>query len=252
MNEPVLVIGAGRIGLALHERASTQFGLIDRTHGWERVSEGGREALLVAVRNDDLAAVVARIPSSRRGDLVFVQNGMLRPWLIERGLDHATRGLLFMAVAKRGDPIQPGGVSPFCGPRAADVVAAFAAAELPAEVVPPEAFAAIELEKLIWNCAFGLLCEAHACSVGEVVERHADELRALVAELLAIGQPSFSISLELEPLLARLSTYSRSIPDYRGAVKEWHWRNGYFVLAAAERGIATPVHDRLLAAVGRR
>lgn len=256
----MIVIGAGRIGSALHQLAPAAIGLsslhgrgiglITRTHGWEVLQGGAGEAIVVAVRNDDLDAVLARVPEHRREDLVFVQNGMLRPWLAERGLTTTTRGLLFMAVAKRGDPIQPGGVSPFCGPRAAAVVDALNGLGVPAEVVAPERFVAIELEKLIWNCAFGLCCEAFDASVGEVVDRQADELRELVAELLEVGERVFGITLELDRLVERLCAYSRSIPDYRGAVKEWRWRNGAFVLAAEQYAVATPNHARLLRMTG--
>jgi ketopantoate reductase len=249
----MIVIGGGRIGSALHRLAPAAIPLITRTEGWEllagELGEPG-EPIMVAVRNDDLDAVLERVPERRRGDLVFVQNGMLRPWLAERGLTATTRGLLFMAVAKRGDPIQPGGVSPFCGPRAAGVVDTLTGLGVPAEVVEPDRFVAIELEKLIWNCAFGLCCEAFDATVGEVVEQRAAELRELVAELALVGERVFGVELELDSLLERLCAYSRSIPDYRGAVKEWRWRNGAFVVAAQQQGLVTPTHARLLRATG--
>ncbi|MFV8753528.1 ketopantoate reductase family protein [Nannocystaceae bacterium ST9] len=246
----MIVVGAGRIGTALHRLDPDAIALIDRTHGWERLAGEPGEPILITVRNDDLDVVLARVPAARRGDLVFVQNGMLRPWLAEQGLAGATRGLLFLAVVKRGDSITPGGVSPFCGPHAAAIVETLTRFDVPAEVVGPARFVAIELEKLIWNCAFGLCCEVFDFRVGEVVERRADELRGLVRELLAVGERVFDVTLELDPLFERLCDYSRSIADYRGAVKEWRWRNGAFVVAARQQGIATPIHDRMLRATG--
>jgi hypothetical protein len=35
------------------------------------------------------------------GDLVFLQNGMLEPFLAERGLAHCTQALIYFAVAKK-------------------------------------------------------------------------------------------------------------------------------------------------------
>ncbi len=247
----IVVIGAGRVGGALAQREPSVFALVDRERGWELLEREPGEPILLAVRNDDLPAVLERVPARRRPDLVFAQNGMLRPWLDERGLGDATRGLLFMAVPTRGAAIEPGGESPFWGPHAAAMVEAFRAARLPAALVDASAFAAIELEKLIWNCAFGLCCEAFACDVGVVVEAHHDSLRELVAELLAVGGPELGVELELDALLGRLCAYSRSISSYRGAVKEWRWRNGWFVEIARARDVATPTHDRLLAAIGR-
>nr|WP_255216535.1 ketopantoate reductase C-terminal domain-containing protein [Pseudenhygromyxa sp. WMMC2535] len=246
-----MVIGAGRIGTALAKRDPSRFSLIDRSSGWEQLAGEAGDPVLLAVRNDDLPAVLERVPAARREDLVFVQNGMLRPWLAEQGLSGCTRGLLFMAVPSRGAAIEPGGESPFCGPRAQAVVEAFTACGLPAEVVDEEVFAGVELEKLLWNCVFGLCCEAFACDVGRVVREHADVLAAVVAELQAVGEAELGVELEPGPLLQRLRDYSLSISSYRGAVKEWAWRNGWFVDVAARRGLATPVHDRLLARVGR-
>ncbi|MFO7561175.1 MAG: ketopantoate reductase C-terminal domain-containing protein [Enhygromyxa sp.] len=247
VTEIIEVIGAGRIGTALCEREPSRFSLIDRQRGWERLDVQAGAPILLAVRNDDLDPVLARVPAHRHADLVFVQNGMLRPWLAARGLAGATRGLLFMAVPRRGAAIEPGGESPFFGPHAQALVDAFSAARLPARSVDAESFACIELEKLLWNSCFGLLCDAYDCEVGTVVREHFDALRELVAELLAIGAPALGVSLELDPLVERLAAYSRSIPSYRGAIKEWRWRNGWFVELAREQGRSLPVHERLLA-----
>lgn len=255
MSQSVIVIGAGRIGTALAGRQDDQgrqrFVLVDRARGWEQIDADAKGPIVLAVRNDDLTAVLERVPRSRHGDLVFVQNGMLRPWLQDRGLSGATRGLLFMAVPTVGAAIEPGGESPFWGPHADAMVEAFTAVALPAKVVDARAFAAIELEKLIWNCAFGLFCQAFDCDVGTVVEQHRPRLKLLVAELLAVGGPALAVSLELDPLVERLCEYSRSIPRYRGAVKEWPWRNGWFVSTARARKIRTPTHDMLLLAIGK-
>jgi ketopantoate reductase len=156
-----------------------------------------------------------------------------------------------MAVQKVGAPIEPGGESPFCGPWADAMVEAFTAVGLPAKVVDAQTFAGIELEKLIWNCAFGLFCQALDCDVGTVVAQHRPRLRLLVAELLAVGAPVFGVTLELDPLVERLCEYSRSIPSYRGAVKEWPWRNGWFVSTARARKQRAPTHDMLLLAIGK-
>lgn len=259
MSDSVIVIGAGRIGTALAARHDDQgrqrFVLVDRKRGWEQIDPGDggaiMGAIMLAVRNDDLAAVIDRVPKSRHADLVFVQNGMLRPWLEDRGLAGATRGLLYMAVPSVGAAIEPGGESPFWGPQAQTIVDAFTAVGLPARVVDAQTFAAVELEKLIWNCAFGLFCQALDCDVGTVVEQHRPRLRLLVAELLAVGGPALGVELELDPLVERLCEYSRSIPSYRGAVKEWPWRNGWFVSTARARKIRTPTHDMLLLAIGK-
>ncbi len=249
----IAIIGAGRVGgalAALSAERGVASSLISREVGWEALDAEPGEPVIVAVRNDDLGPVLDRVPAARRGDLVLVQNGMLRPWIADQGLDDATRGILFFAVPKRGAAADPGGTSPFVGRHAARVAAWLGGLGLPAEEVDREAFAEVELEKLIWNCAFGLLCQVHGAPVGSIVEDHGAELRALVAEMVHVGAAGMGTQVELDPLVERLCAYSRSIADYQGAVKEWRWRNGWFVDAAREHGIATPSHAGLLARVG--
>ena len=41
--------------------------------------------------------------------------------------------------------------------------------------------------------------------------------------------------------VVHLTWYSLTIPDYQSALKQWEWRNGWFVEATQGGGIATPV-----------
>ena len=249
----MIVIGAGRVGAALQGLAATadaDCALVDRTSGWESLDGPVGVPVLVAVRNDDLDGVLDRVPGHRRPDLVFVQNGMVRPWLRSRALVSATRGLLFFAVPKVGAPVQPGGASPFCGPRAPHVVHWLSQLGLPAREVDWARFSAAELEKLVWNAAFGLMCQRHEADVGTVVAEHRDELSSLVRELAAVGRAAMGVELPHDYLLNRLCEYSLSIPRYRGSVKEWRWRNGWFDAMAARYRSQTPTHRALLRGVG--
>lgn len=242
----MLIIGAGRVGTGLHNTIQNTR-LISRTSGWGALEADAGEPVLVATRNDDLSPVLARVPARRRADLVFVQNGMLRPWLDDNDLGSATRGLLFFAVSKRGDEPSPGGTSPFWGPHARTLVAAFETAGLPAEVVDADAFLAMEFEKLSWNCIFGLLCEAHGMPVGVIVEHHRNDVRRLVDEMLLVGRRELGVSLDPDALTDSLCAYSLGIPGYTGAVKEWPWRNGWFHERAGED---MPFHAQCLARTG--
>ena len=58
-------------------------------------------------------------------------------------------------------------------------------------------------------------------------------------------------TMSTDALLVRLCEYSLSIPEYRGAVKEWPWRNGWFVKQSHARGLAMPAHEEALQKVGR-
>ena len=130
--------------------------------------------------------------------LVFTQNGMLRPWLAQRGLGECSRGLLFFAVPSRGAPLEPGGESPFVGSQAQAVVEWMGNIQVPASAPGATAFAVTELEKLLWNCCFGLLCEHTDASVGTVVDEHDALLTQLADELLHLGMPAFGLDLDLD------------------------------------------------------
>jgi hypothetical protein len=154
----IIIIGAGRVGGALAARAranGTPCTLVDRARGWETLQDPAGDPIVLAVRNDDLDAVVGRVPQHRRADLVLVQNGMLRDWLAAHGLQAATRGLLFFAVPRRGAPIELGPANPFWGPHAARMARWFELLGLPAKVLDASDFATAELEKLLWNSCFG-------------------------------------------------------------------------------------------------
>jgi ketopantoate reductase len=245
------IIGAGRVGGALAARSPVPVALVTREAGWHLLDQPPGAPIVVAVDNAGLDDVFAQVPAHRRPDLAFVQNGVLEPWLKEHGLEDSTRALLYFAVPRRGAAIEPGGTSVLCGPHADALAAWLRAMELPAEVVARDAFTAAMLEKLIWNCAFGLLCQRFDCTVGEVLQRHDATLAALVPELVAVGARALGVALEPEALLTRLRAYTRAIASYRGAVKDWPWRNGWFVAAAAEHGVDTPTHTSLLRAIGR-
>lgn len=247
----MFIIGAGRVGGALAKRselAGVTCTLVDRKHGWEALGDRD-DPIFIAVRNDDLDPVLDRIDPAMHGRLVFTQNGMLRPWLDARGLSGATRGLLFFAVPSRGASLEPGGQSPFVGPHGEALVRWLDRLDVPASTVEPDAFATTELEKLLWNCCFGLLCEHANVPVGQVVREQGETLHALVRELIDVGQGAFDLELSEDDrtaMIERLEAYSLSIPEYRGAVKEWPWRNGWFVEQASKPG----VHEQLLEATG--
>ena len=246
------IIGAGRVGGALSSAAHAAGQpavLLDRDADWSVLSATDGP-IVVATRNDDLDGVVERVPATRRADLVFVQNGMLRPWLQDQGLTDNTRGLLFFAVPSRGATIQPGPPSPVVGAHANAVVTFLSACGAPAECVSQQAFTNLEHEKLVWNSAFGLLCQALGATVGQVVSEHNDTLAKLVRELHEVASTELDITLSLQALLPRLCDYSMSIPDYTGAVKEWPWRNGWYVRVAREHGVEMPLHTALCEQAG--
>jgi len=246
----LVVIGAGRIGLALKRRSEARGAepvvLVDRSSGDDALRGAQGDPILVAVRNDDLPAVIARVPTYRREDLVFLQNGAIRDLLRDHSLSGATRGLLYFAVGSREGPVVPGLVSPFCGPHALTCARFLASLGLEAHAMDWGRFSYYELEKLLWLATHGLLCQAHDCTVGAVASTHREELGALVAELCLVGRASMGVDAAPDYVTERLAAYSETIPDWPASVKEWPYRNGWLRTEARRLKVSTPLHDALI------
>ncbi len=228
---PFTIIGGGRVGQAISEMGSGQ----DVVLGRGQPIEGPSGPIVVCTRNDDLAAIVEATPESRRKDLVFIQNGMLQPWLDARGLGDNTQVLVYFAVAKKGDAptdgktdVNPEGLTAAYGPHAEVFAARLHAAGLSCKVLDRTAFQKSMLEKLIWICSFMLVgAKNGGCLVGEVEANHRAEVEKLIGELANAGSAALGVTLDAG-IEERLCAYARSVAHFPTAVKEFDWRNGWF------------------------
>lgn len=233
------IIGAGRIGTAL-----TAMGPAHLVRRGEPIPDAPGP-IYVCTRNDDLPGVLSATPASRRGELVFVQNGMITSWLRENDMQDNTQALLYFAVSSVGAAPVDGGRTVAWGKWAPALAARLEAGGLACTVLDDYAdFQAEMVEKFLWICVFGLLCQAHGATVGALVEQHRPEIDALTAELGGICVDVLGARLPVD-LSDRLCAYSMSIADYRGAVKEWPWRNGWLWQQAQ-----TPLHAAALQKAG--
>lgn len=149
-----VVVGKGRVGEALQKMLPQTTVMVGRT---DAIPAEGTGPIYVATRNDDLAAVIDKTPMGRRKDLVFMQNGMLGPFLESRGLADNTQVLVYFAVAKKGEAptdgvtdLNPEGLTAANGPWAADLASTLKKAGLSCHVLEKEPFRAAMFEKLIW------------------------------------------------------------------------------------------------------
>lgn len=250
----MILIGKGRIGTALHaafETVGIETVLIGREEGDEHLGKASGEPIIVAVRNDDLESVIGRVPSHRRPDLVFIQNGMIGNFLMQHHVGIVTRGLLYFAVREVGGPIEPGDSQWFTGPHGPRLVRHFEQIGLAAQTVDPMQFRLYELEKCMWLAVNGVLCERHGCDVAEVAKAHIDDVQALVAELATVGRAALGVDVPVGYLVDRITKYSLSIPGYCASVKEFPWRNGWFDSQGKTYGVLTPNHRQWLRDIGK-
>lgn len=257
---PAVIVGAnGRVGDALAKLGPPEDVLLGRGEAVPADAPPGCP-ILVCTRNDALEAVKDATPEGRRGDLVFLQNGMLQPWLDAQGLADATQVLVYFAVAKKGEPptdgitdMAPEGLTAACGKHAGAVATRFKAGGLACHVLQPDAFKVAMLEKLIWISAFMLVGARNGgCTVGEVESTHKDEVCQLIDELAAGTAEAEGVSFTSD-VAARLCAYARSVAHFPTAVKEFEWRNGYFYGITQQKQPAAdpfPLHTKWLEEVG--
>eukprot|EP00898_Chlorokybus_atmophyticus_P008109 jgi/Chlat1/829/Chrsp104S01172 len=231
---PATIIGGGRVGEALYSFGEGKDLLVKRG---ECIPDAGEGPILVCTRNDDLEGVVSDTPVNRREDLVFLQNGMLEPWLQHKGLENNTQVLAYFAVAKKGEkPIDgktdtnPEGLTAANGKWAEAVAARLSSGGLSCKVLDKAAFEKAMFEKLIWISSFmaiGGSKKDKNVTVGVVESQFRDEVVAVIRELAAAMTAERGWQFE-SGLESRLCAYSRSVAHFPTAVKEFPWRNGYF------------------------
>jgi len=229
---PATIIGKGRIGLALHAMGGLNDVLVGRG---DSIMSDGTGPIYVCTRNDALEDVIQRCPDHRKEDLVFLQNGMIDPFLQEKGLSENAQALLYFAVATKGatpidgvTELNPEGLTAATGKWAKAFSARLAKGGLKCNVLNGLAYKQKMLEKLIFICAFNLIGVKHRVTLGEVASTHAEEVEPLIEELAAAAADDYNLTFE-EGITDRLKAYALSVADYPTAIKETEWRNGYFL-----------------------
>ena len=241
------VIGMGEVGRRLAgalSGAGVAVVPVTRAGGWDEALASGGDPRVVCVGEAHLAEIVARLRGVPPAALAFVQNGWIRPELAD--LRGHTRGLVWFT--SKGEFFRVLRPTPFCGPLAADLAAALTAGGIAAEALDDAAFRAAEAEKMGFNCVVGLPLAVHRVTLGEYLERHGDEARAVFGEAVAVTARALGAPTEpgwweafvrsAGPLSWVRSSTPKALP----------YRNGAVVRLAGELGLTAPANRRLLAA----
>jgi ketopantoate reductase len=217
------IIGSGRVGSFFSSLLEC------KVYTRHDVLEGFVDGpILIATRNDDLDKILATIPEMRKDDLVFIQNGMYLPLVKKHLSTEPTLLLIYFAIQAKGDLPVDGGGSLVTGKHSDLFRRLFTKNNIELEKVERDSFLKAMYEKLLWNCVFGLLCRIYDKPVGEIVEVHSDVISKLTSELVEVIEGTQNI--KLGPFVDKnLCNYSMSIKEYKGDVKEFPWRNGWFV-----------------------
>jgi hypothetical protein len=232
-----IIVGDGRVGSLIADfgrRRGYDDLLIKRGDPIPELQAGGqlvRMPIYVCTRNDDLPAVLAATPKERWEDLILMQNGQLEPFMQKNGLYDVTQAVLwFAAMRKGGNPLDgitdenPEGLTCVSGKWAGAVAMRLGQGDLTCTVAGQRDLRRNMLEKLIWISAFMLVGTAYGgITVGEVEQKHHEEVRKLVRELASFCRYTLSVALKAN-LDDRLCAYARRVEFFPTAVKEFEYR----------------------------
>lgn len=261
---PAVIVGGGRLGEALAKMGLGDDVVLRRGEAFP--SDAPRGPIYVCTRNDALETVIASVPEDRHEDLIFVQNGVLMPFLEEKlkpGLP-LTILLVYFAVAKKGEPpldgktdTDPEGLSAVNagGKWAREVHWRLTSSDLACRILRDMEFQQAYWEKNLWIAAYMMVGALHKCTVGEVESEHRSEVDELLVQLATAVASTHDVTWERLRLCDRLAAYARSVAHFPTAVKEFEWRNGAFYeisLAAqkAQRPDPCPQHTEGLKTLG--
>ena len=252
MSERSLVlIGPGEVGRRLAgalESGGWRASVVTRTSGWDRaLDESDPSPRLVAVREEDLGAVLDRFEGPLRQRLVLVQNGFLE--VVHGDLSDVSRGLIWFMSKK--DVFHELWPSLFYGPCAGGIAEGLVESGTRVEVIEDRKRALTEMVlKGVWNCVVGLPLAIAQVDLATYKTMHSVELRALVDEAARAASAEYGVEVGAGEALERIHATTGPIGWVKGGTKALRWRNGAVSRLGRRHGIETPVNDRLLAAAG--
>lgn len=143
--------------------------------------------IYVATTNDALPDVLAITPPALHANLVFLQNGMLLPWLHRHNLVQNTQVLLYMSASDAGE-VRDGKQTVVSGRHAAIICATLQEGGLHCREVGWPDYQSRMVVKLLWASVFWALSAAlGGLPVGQIVQRYPHHVQSLVAELLPLA-----------------------------------------------------------------
>ena len=101
-------------------------------------------------------------------------------------------------------------------------------AGLTCNVLNEDDFRASMFEKHMWISAFMLLGVHHGGTVGEVASKHADDLRKMVEEMMAVLREERGVAFKAG-VPERLLAYAHTVAHFPTALKEFEWRNQFWL-----------------------
>ncbi len=235
------LIGVGEVGKVLLRgaNASRVVHVVRRADPFVMAETG---PIAVAVREDDLGPLVEKLrPFAERA--VFLQNGLVDDVLAPLG--ETTRALVWFTA--KGTTFAELAPTVVHGPMAEPFARWLRDAGIDARIEPNLALFRLDLaKKLAWNNVAGLGPFVRGTTLGDYLDRYADEARAIVDETMRVCAARWGIPTEQDATLALVRSTIGPIAALRGGNKALAFRNGAIVRLGEELGVPTPVNRALL------
>lgn len=247
--DTVFVIGMGEVGRRLAgalESTGVRTVPVTRAEGWEEALSPTPGLRLLCVREEALESCLDRLAGVAPEQLVAVQNGWINHLLAP--FPGCTRGLIWFT--SKGDFFRVLRPSPFAGPAAPWLAGALERGGLAAAAVPGVELAALDADKMGFNCVVGLPLAVHGVSLGDYLDTRPDEAEALFTESVTVCARAHGTTVEPAWWPRFVVTVEPLDWVKASAAKALEYRNGAVQRLGRKLGIATPVTDRLLAAAG--
>ena len=246
-----VLIGPGEVGRRLGralEGAGWEIAAVTRTSGWDVAADPGlRSPRLVAVREEDLGAVLERLGAPLRPRTVLVQNGFLEA--VHGDLGPVTRGLIWFMSKK--DVFHELTTSLFYGPLAGDLVEPLSASGYDVARIEQREQALREMIlKGLWNCLVGLPLSVRGVDLTTYRRENEDELRRMLEEGAAAAAAEYGVHVTTQEALDRIDATIGPIGFVKGGAKALPWRNGAISTFGRRHRVPTPVTDGLLREAG--
>ncbi len=245
------VVGTGEVG----RRLATALAVagwatipVTRERGWEAaLREDDPAPRIVAVREEDLGAVLERLTGPLRSRAVLVQSGFLEA--VHGPLGPVTRGLLWLTAKEAFFSVLC--KSQFHGPLAGAIAGTLGTGGIPCSVLEGrDDFLRAMIVKGAWNAVVGLPLAVHRMSLAAYLESQRDEMEALIDECARAAGAEYGVEASAAVAERKLLETTTRLGWVKGGTRALAWRNGAIARFGRRHAIPTPVNDRLLRAAG--
>jgi ketopantoate reductase len=241
--DDVVVIGLGELGgVFAHGLLRTGHRVIPvrRADDPKVVAQHVPDPALVAITvgEDDLTPALQTLPARWHASVLLVQNELLpRAWA---PLDAVPTVAVVWFEKKKTTPIVPILPTPVAGPRAALVVDALRALDVPAVAIDDEALPAALVSKNLYILTANLAGLVHGGTVGELWTTHRAHAEAVAREVLELQSALLGAPVDVDARLADLGRAIEADPKHGARGRTAPARLARALRHAEELGVDVP------------